>query len=166
MHSKDVTLVRVTGEKLKVLRNLMSLYLHDLSEYSKELEVDEDGSFVYEGLEYYLEEEDLKPFFIYYNEELAGFILLNSGKYTALAVDYSVHEFFVLRSFRKKGIGKLAVKAVFKQFPGKYKIEQLIYNHSGIAFWKSLYSDVGIKYNEMIEKSDGEEYLVQIFDVK
>lgn len=160
-----IILVRVERDKFNILENLMDLYLQDLSAFSKELNVNAQGKFVYEGLEYYLSENELRPFFIYYNDELAGFVLLNSGKFVPIAVDYSIHEFFILKAFRKNGIGKRAAKIIFNEYPGIYKIEQLNGNYAATEFWKAVYKENSIKYNEMLEKSDGEEYMIQIFSI-
>lgn len=165
MSFDSVALVQVTYDKKNILENLMALYLHDLSEFADDLMVNADGKFEYDGLEYYFKSEDLRPFFIYYDNEIAGFVLLNSGRYVSIGVNYSIHEFFVLKSFRKKGIGSKAVKAIFEQYKGKYKIVQLIDNKPAIGFWRNLYASFGIKYNEMAEKSDGIEGLMQIFDI-
>lgn len=165
MNNEKVGLVRVEKEQFDLLENLMSLYLHDLSAFSTELKINEKGKFVYEGLEYYLSEKELRPFFIYYKDELSGFALLNGGKFVSLAVDYSIHEFFILKAFRKNGLGKKAAKIIFNEYPGKYKIEQLAGNHAATRFWRAVYNENNIAYNEMTEKSDGEEYIIQIFSI-
>lgn len=161
----EVRLLPIKIEEMQILENLMALYLHDLSAFSEDLKVNGNGKFVYEGLEYYFKTEELKPFFIYYGEELAGFILLNSGKYVSMIIDYSVHEFFVLKSYRKMGIGSKAIEKIFELYKGKYKILQLSKNKPAIDFWTNLYKVNGIEYSQMNEISDGIECCMQIFDI-
>lgn len=161
----EVKLIPIKIDEMPVLENLMALYLHDLSAFADDLKVNSKGKFVYEGLEYYFKTEELKPFFIYYGEELAGFILLNSGKYVSMIIDYSVHEFFILKSYRKIGIGTTAIKKIFELYKGKYKILQLSKNKPAIDFWASLYKANGIEYNQIREISDGIECCMQIFDI-
>lgn len=165
MNYDDIKLAEVEIEKMHILENLMVLYLHDLSEFSEDLKVNDDGKFVYDGLEFYFRTEELKPFFIYYRDEIAGFILLNSGQYVPMAIDYSVHEFFILKSFRKKGIGSIVIKKIFDAYKGKYKIVQLKNNKPAIAFWTNLYKKQGIQYSMLEEKSDGIECMMQIFNI-
>lgn len=161
----DVRLELVEGGKIHILENLMALYLHDLSEFSLDLKVNEAGKFVYDGLEFYFSTKELKPFFVYFEDEIAGFILLNSGRYVPMIIDYSVHEFFILKSFRKKGIGAIAIKQIFDMYKGKYKIVQLKNNKLAIDFWTNLYKKQGIEYNMFEEKSDGIECMMQIFNI-
>lgn len=165
MNKDEVKIVQINIEDINILENLMALYLHDLSEYADDLKVNGVGKFVYEGLEFYFKTEELKPFFIYAQDEIAGFILLNSGRYVPMIIDYSVHEFFILKSFRKKGIGSMAIKRIFDMYKGKYKIVQLAKNELAISFWRNLYKTSNISYSEMQEKSDGLHCVMQIFDV-
>lgn len=165
MNSDEVKLVPIPIEKINILENLMALYLHDLSEFAEDLKINDCGKFVYDGLEYYFKTEELRPFFIYFKNEIAGFILLNSGRYVPMVIDYSVHEFFILKSFRKKGIGSMAINKIFEIYKGKYKIVQLAKNRLAIEFWTNLYKANEIKYSEMEEISDGLECAMQIFNV-
>ena len=165
MTIERVSLIKIEKDDLNILENLMELYLHDLSAFSEELKINEKGKFGYEGLQFYLSEEDLGAFFIYADEELCGFALLNSGKYVPIGVDYSIHEFFIAKYFRKKGVGKRATKLIFENYPGRYKIEQLSRNIRAIEFWRNVYKEYDIEYNEMTETSDGEEFFIQILKI-
>lgn len=164
-NTDDVKLVKIEYSDKYILENLMALYLHDLSEFAEDLKINGEGKFLYDGLEYYFKSEDLKPFFIYYRDEIAGFVLLNSGRYVSMAVNYSIHEFFILKGFRNKGIGSIAVNKIFEAYRGKYKISELKDNKPAIGFWRNLFKQNGIEYNEMLEKSDGLECIIQIFEV-
>lgn len=84
---KNVRLVEAEENDIELLENLMTLYLHDLSSYAKDLKINVRGKFIYDGMNYYFSEAELMPFLILYGDEPAGFILLNSGKYVSLAVD-------------------------------------------------------------------------------
>ncbi|HOZ07589.1 MAG TPA: hypothetical protein PKW75_04815, partial [candidate division Zixibacteria bacterium] len=90
-----VQLVPAPAQDRRVLRRLMSLYLHDLSEYTDFLEPGPDGSFTYEGLDLYWRSPSLIPLFIRSGDRLAGFLLLNKPPYTPHDIDCVVHEFFI-----------------------------------------------------------------------
>jgi predicted acetyltransferase len=163
MNLNEITLEKVTLKSKTKLENLMNLYLHDLSEFASDLKINEDGKFQYEGLELYFTSEDLKPFFITYQDKVVGFILLNTGKYVPRDIDYTVHEFFILRSFRKKGIGTVAINKLFDLYKGKYNVGQLGNNKTAISFWKNFYKIQGIKYTETKEAVDNFECCTQMF---
>lgn len=162
---KYIKLEQIDKEKASILKNLMSLYLHDLSEFADDLKVNEGGVYEYEGIEYYFTKEELKPLLIYFNEEIAGFVLLNSGKYVPRDVEYSIHELFIIKSFRGKGIASEAIKKLFDMYKGKYKVEQLQDNKLAVDFWKKFYKNQNIIYEEKNEVIDGFNGCVQIFDV-
>jgi len=163
MDLNKINLEQVTLKKKTKLESLMNLYLHDLSEFASDLKINEDGKFKYDGFELYFTSEDLKPFFITYHDEMVGFVLLNTGKYVPSDIDYTIHEVFLLRGFRKKGIGTVAIKKLFELYKGKYNIVQLGNNKIAIDFWKNFYKIEGLKYTETKEIVDNFECCTQIF---
>ncbi|MDN4074889.1 GNAT family N-acetyltransferase [Fictibacillus terranigra] len=54
---------------------------------------------------------------------------------------YHMSEFFVLKKYRKQGIGKEAAFAVFQQFPGDWDIAQIPQNKPAQAFWTNIIHD-------------------------
>lgn len=165
MNFNKVELERVTiGSKVK-LENLMSLYLHDLSEFADDLKINKEGRFEYNGLELYFKSEHLNPYFINYQGKVVGFVLVNTGKYVPQNIDYVVHELFILKSFRNKGIGSAAIRILFDECKGKYRIVQISTNRTAVNFWIKFYEKQGIKYIESKEKLDDLDCNVQIFDV-
>ncbi|GEM_PF-6552075 len=111
-----------------------------------------------------LKEKVSNPFLIYCNDEIAGFVLLNSGKYVPKDAEYSIHEIFILKSFRGKGVATIAVKKLFEMYTGKYKIAQLEDNKLAISFWKGFYKKQNIAYEEKVEVIDGFNGYIQLFN--
>jgi len=160
-----VNLVPVAQEKQNKLENLMTLYLHDLSQYAQDLKVNEDGRFEYDGLELFFKREGLHPYFINLQTETVGFILLNSGKFVPADIDYCVNELFLLKGYRGKGIAAAAINELTKTYPGKYLVAQLANNKPAIDFWRSLYKRNNIEFEEKEETFDGLQCITQIFSV-
>ncbi|WZY00023.1 GNAT family N-acetyltransferase [Bacillus sp. FSL W7-1360] len=148
---------------METLKNLVSLYLHDLSAYTSELQPNEQGVFEYEGLHLYEQDERLHAFLISHDSHIAGFVMVNEPPYTADEVDYCVNELFVLNAFRKKGVAQAAIELVFEKFPGKYLNLQMVENARAIAFWRKVYERIGIPYSEAETLYDGELCNVQHF---
>ncbi|MBZ9622146.1 GNAT family N-acetyltransferase [Clostridium sp. FP2] len=165
MNLNETKLERITVDSKAKLENLMSIYLHDLSEFAADLKINEEGRFEYDGLELYFKSEDLTPYSIIYQGEVAGFILFNKGKYVQKDIDYVIHELFILKGFRKKGIGSAAIRILLDECKGKYRIVQISTNKTAVNFWIKFYEKQGIKYIESKEKLDDLEGNVQIFNV-
>ncbi|GAA0778803.1 GNAT family N-acetyltransferase [Clostridium subterminale] len=165
MNLNEVKLEPVDIESRAKLENLVSIYLHDLSEFADDLKINEDGKFEYDGLEMYFKSEDLTSYFITYQGEVAGFILFNTGKYAPRDIDYVVHELFLLKGFRKKGIGNAAIRILLDTYKGKYRIEQISSNKPAVNFWTKFYENQGIKYIELKERHYDLECSIQIFSI-
>ena len=159
-----VKLIEIDKCKDVVLKNLVSLYLHDLSEFADDIKMNNEGKYEYGGIDYYFSEKELIPYLIYDDDEVAGFILFNTGKYAGSGqADCSIHELFVAKSFRSRGIATRAVRRLLEMHKGIYRVEQLEKNKLAISFWKRFYDKNKINYDEKVEVIDGLNCFVQIF---
>lgn len=131
-----VELIRVSFEKKMILRNLMELYQYDTSEFEDDGEddVNEYGLFDYMFLDHYWTEEGRFPFFIMQFGKLAGFVLVREMTDGAKR-KFSIAEFFILRKYRRHGIGKEAVCGVFEMFKGNWSVSWLEKNLPAKIFW-------------------------------
>lgn len=152
-------------EQKQMLGNLYSLYLHDLTAYSDGLQIGEDGIFEFDSFELIWRREGVTPYIIRVEDQLAGFILILEAPFTK-KVDKVVNDFFILNSFRGKGIAKAAALEVFVHNKGRYYISQLVKNKPAVQFWKKVYSLQGIEFVEQTELQDGEEVIYQTFVIE
>jgi len=159
----ELKIVKVTESGSEILRNLMSLYLHDMSEFADFLKLNPDGSYKYQNLHFYWEKDELSAFFIKIDSEIAGFILSNKPPFIPDDCEISIQEFFILKKFRGKGFGMKAATEFFERFPGKYFIAQLESNKPAIEFWRSVYNRIGLDYEEREEIDSGIKILTQRF---
>ncbi len=162
--NQTVTLVPVTPDQKTTLRNLMSLYLHDLSEYTDTLSISASGVYHYDGLGLYFTDQALVPLFIFNGDNLAGFILLNRPPYAPAETDFCLNELFVLRGFRGRGIARSAVSECFRQYPGRYVVRQFTRNVPAIGFWRRLFARLSIE-NIEYRMSRGEPCTMHAFTV-
>ncbi len=122
-------------EEKPILRNLLELCHHDYSEFNGE-DVGEQGLYGYKWLDHYWTEPERHPFIVRVSGKLAGFALVR-------AIDgatYSVAEFFVLRKYRRQGIGGKMAHRIFDLFPGKWRVAQEEGNLPAQAFWRKVIS--------------------------
>ncbi len=130
-----VTLHPATVADKPVLRRLMELYQYDFSEF-EETDLDEHGCFGYAYLDFYWTEPDRHPFLIRVHERLAGFALVNRHAYVE-GTDQALAEFFVVRRYRRLGVGRAAAVAVFDRFSGTWEVHVSAANAPAHAFWRA-----------------------------
>jgi predicted acetyltransferase len=133
----DIQLIPAKFENRHIIQNLIQLYSHDFSEMTGE-DVDDSGRFTYEYLDLYWVESERKPFLIRAGDHWAGFVLVRSEKQTNLESVHYIAEFFVLRKFRRKGIGRMAAFQAFDLFPGKWRVGELTENLPAQSFWRQV----------------------------
>ncbi|WP_442600514.1 GNAT family N-acetyltransferase [Paenibacillus sp. KN14-4R] len=150
-----------------IFRQLMTLFLHDLSEFNSDLEINQsNGLFEFDVLDWLFEKEGLTPFFIRIDDKIIGFILLQSGPFSNQEfADYVLNSFFIMKKYRRQGLGREACKVFFKQLPGRYAISQIKTNTPAIQFWKNVYKSFDIEYYEKEEREEGHEIIYQYFKV-
>jgi predicted acetyltransferase len=113
-----------------VLSRLIEFYVYDYSEYMG-WDVDAHGVFGYRDLDHYWTDVDRHPFFIRVDGRLAGFALVRSGR------PHDMTEFFVMRKYRRAGVGTEAARLLFGRFPGSWEVRLLEANVAGSNFWRS-----------------------------
>ena len=114
-----------------VVRQLLELYLHDLSEFT-DANVGSHGVYGYFYLDDYWTEPDRHPFLLQVDNHWAGLALVRSGS------PHDMSEFFVMRKYRRNGVGRAAVQILFDSFPGDWQIRQLAANRPATRFWRSV----------------------------
>jgi predicted acetyltransferase len=116
----------------------MQLYLYDFSEFER-FDIGRNGLYENEHLDLYWAEPDRHAFLISVDDQLAGFVLVNS--YVCLEENQgakSIAEFFVMRKYRRQGIGRIAARGIFDMFSGKWEVRQIRSNTAGQLFWRNV----------------------------
>ncbi|WP_214484374.1 GNAT family N-acetyltransferase [Bacillus sp. SM2101] len=160
-----ISLDPVLQEQKHVLKNLYSLYLHDLSKFTSCLNITSDGIFEMEELNIFWDTAGFSPFFIKQGEMTIGFVLLLERPFLKGQYDYCINDIFILNKYRGKGNGINVVKELFEQKKGKYYVIELVSNESAVSFWKGIYNKMNIKYENSRDLIDDEECFVQTFQV-
>lgn len=160
-----VTLQKILEIEAPILRNLYSLYLHDLSKFTVNLDIGADGFFHYEGLDTFWEVEGLSPYFIKLENNIIGFLLLLERPFLKKENDFGINDIFILNKYKGNGLGKQAVEELFKEKHGKYFVIELVKNIPAVSFWKKLYKQLNIEFDERSEIIDDEPCLIQTFGI-
>jgi predicted acetyltransferase len=122
-----------------VLANLLQLYIHDFSELfagTARCDLEADGRYRYEiPLDDWWRAPDHIPLLLRVDGRIAGFALLNATAHSGAVVDRNMAEFFIVRKYRRSGVGTTAAHALFTRYPGRWEAAVMRANHSARGFW-------------------------------
>jgi predicted acetyltransferase len=133
----NVELAAVTEQHKPVLANLMQLYCYDFSEI-RSFDLTAHGTFGYRYLDHYFVEDTREACFITADAALAGFTMtrrLDNGT-------REVSEFFVVRRYRRYGVGQTAAQQMFRRHPGPWELAFDHANHPAAQFWLRVASSI------------------------
>lgn len=127
----------------ELLANLLELYIHDLSAAFPSVELGPDGRFGYPRLPLYWSEPERRfPFLIRSGSQVAGFVLATRGSPASDDPDvFDVAEFFVMRRYRRAGIGRQAAFLVWDRLPGRWIVRVSQDNPDAGAFWARVIAE-------------------------
>ncbi|UCH50703.1 MAG: GNAT family N-acetyltransferase [Chloroflexota bacterium] len=141
-----------------VIRNLMQLYLHELTEY-EDIPLNSSGEYEYLYLDHYWTEGDRYPYLLHKQAEIAGFAFVRKEEHY-----FSMAEFFILKKFRSLDSFSLKCAVnIIKQHVGEWRIEFLNNNEIGWGFWNKVALAVtsgDIKRKKLNETFDYIQFLV------
>jgi predicted acetyltransferase len=166
MGESDLRLESVTAGEAGLLANLLELYSHDLSEvFPIDVGADGRFGYPQLAL-YWTEPERRFPFFIKRSNLILGFVLImllpchperaervegppgkcDGGPSTPLRVArddtsddphvYDIAEFFVLRRYRRSGVGREAAFLAWDRYPGSWTVRVAEGNAGALEFWR------------------------------
>jgi predicted acetyltransferase len=133
-----ISLDPASAAERPVLENLLQLYAYDWSELVA-LDVGRDGRFAAPALDSYWQESHHHPFLIRVEGRLAGFVLIGArSRLTGTPGVFDMAEFFVMRKYRRRGVGFAAATAAFDRFRGRWEIRQRDENATATVFWRRV----------------------------
>jgi predicted acetyltransferase len=155
-----VNLVLAERSQLPVLENLWQLYMHDFSEFmdasDEGAEVDDRGLYAFEfDLRRYWERPGFWPYLAHVRERIAGFVLVSDRVRFHRGGRY-IDEFFVLRRYRRRGIGRTLAFQTFETQRGYWEIAEIPGNRPAQAFWRRVIADYTDSRFDEIITPDGE----------
>lgn len=150
-------------EEKALLERLMELYLYDFTEFDQ-ADVDGQARYGYPYLDRYWEEPGRSPFLIRVDGVLAGFVLV--FEYSLLSTPgHMIAEFFVMRKYRRMGVGKAAAFVAFARFPGHWEVSQIFQNLPAQNFWRKIISEYTHgSYREVVLDNENWQGPVQTFE--
>lgn len=161
---------------LAIVRNLALFYIYDMSEHAG-FDFDYAGTFApaaslsnYWGIKPEAAADQWPDHWHGYAHLLrsggrpAGFALV---KRIGDGV-FDMGEFFIARKYRRKGAGAEVAQAMFRRYPGRWEVREMLTNVAAQAFWRKTIGDfTGGDYQEARERFPAyrnNEFIVQRFD--
>ncbi|EAR08089.1 GNAT family N-acetyltransferase [Reinekea blandensis] len=119
-----------------IIRTLFQYYLYDMSEYTgwppnEHGSYDPDESVL--DLKDYWTQPDHEAFLILVDGEMAGFCLIRPYPFAPNLNE--IGQFYVLRKFKRQGVGEAAFQKIVKNRPGDWLTRILPNNDGAKAFW-------------------------------
>ena len=130
-------LTKPTAKDKQLLNGLAQLYAYDFSAMS-EATIGSDGLFpAMRCFDEIWTDPDRHAHLIKMDAEPAGFaIVRRTGKDV-----FDMEQFFVLRKFRRRGVGRDAAQLLFRSFPGQWTVEQITANTGAQIFWRTVIAE-------------------------
>ncbi len=135
--SPRVEVVHATAEQEPIVANLLELYAYDFSEFHP----------MNPGPGWPLRLQGPFPLLVgnrpasFSGESrmgrLAGVVLVKRERgVLGTETVWDVAEFFILRMFRRQGMGKAVAHEIWRRYPGKWQVRVMESNYSGYRFWE------------------------------
>ena len=119
------------------MRRLVQLYIYDL--VGERWGVEADGTYApprwhrrfwrRDGRHHFIVRVDGRP---------AGFALVREIAAADGTPAREMSELFVLRTYRRRGVGTRVAQALFARFPGRWQLSVLAWNRAARPFWRRV----------------------------
>lgn len=135
------TLEPATDEERPLVVRMLELYFYDFSEFAP-TDLDEQGWFGATLPDRYGREPGYHVLLLRVTGRPAGFAMIDElSPIPNGAGKQYIHEFHVLRRYRRLGLGRAMAFAIFDRFPGVWQIEQIGPNLAAQDFWRRVVSE-------------------------
>ncbi|NLD47676.1 MAG: GNAT family N-acetyltransferase [Clostridiaceae bacterium] len=145
----DIILQEIKKTDNNTLFHLFQLFSYDISEFNGK-DVESDGCYHGYDVSEYTTNSSYISYFIKENDKIAGFAVVRIED----DLTYLRH-FFILRKFRKMGIGIKAAFMIFDMCKNKFRVSTMDFNKPAIEFWRKVCNRyTGGCYNEIRRDDD------------
>jgi predicted acetyltransferase len=145
--SAVIELRELTDDGQEIAERFWQFFLHDLSEF-RDSHPDEHGAFRRRHLEPYLvEDRDRVAYLVYRPTGPVGFAFVYGLADRVRRFD----QFFIVRSQRRGGVGRVAAETTISRHPGRWEVGFQNENPIAARFWRRLAADVGSDVQERMQ---------------
>jgi len=135
MPPSSLLISKIGPESDVLLRNLFEHYIHDMAEWF-EIDTKADGSYSYDTSLVW--ENGYDAYLAKLGDSIAGFAIVGSAvEWLGDTGAHDVHEFFVIRRFRRSGVGQRMATLLWNERPGEWLVRVLELNAPAVLFWRT-----------------------------
>ena len=135
MSSSSLFISKIGPESDVLLRNLFEHYVYDMAEWF-EIDTKADGSYSYDTSVVWKNGDN--AYIAKVDDSIAGFAIVGSaGEWLGDSDAFDVHEFFVIRRFRRRGFGQRMATLLWNERPGEWLVRVLESNTPAALFWRT-----------------------------
>lgn len=118
-----------------LLWNLFQKFLYEMTAFYDD-DFDAEGNLHYGHFDSYFEgDPDRRALFLYENETMVGFAMLNRFSHIGRTLDWALAEFTIFPRFRKRHLALAAAAKLFCENPGRWEIKFNEKNLAAKALW-------------------------------
>jgi predicted acetyltransferase len=132
----SIEIIEAGSELKAVVLNLALYYIHDFTEFIG-FRCPDSGLFHTSCWEKYWSEPNRWAFLIRCDGEPAGFALVGPDG-SQKDTQFDMGEFFIMRKFRKRGLGQEAAVNIFDRFRGRWEVRVVVQNKPALDFWRKV----------------------------
>lgn len=131
----DIKVIKATANQEPILANLLELMAYEHTEQWK-FDIGDNGFYGYEDLPLFWTDPNRYPYLIYVNDKIAGLVMVQKGSPISDDKDiWDIAEFFIMKKYKKQGIGTFVTQKIWSQFKGRWQVRVLVENKIASAFW-------------------------------
>lgn len=147
-----------TAADRPIIGHLLELYLYDMAEIYR-FPVGPDGLYAYDRLDEFW----VHPHLILSNDDIAGFaLIIERCPITGRSPCYFMAEFFVMRPYRRQGLGTGCALGLIGEYPGLWHVGVVERNHQAAKFWAHLFEPFQTRISH--HEHDDERWLLYEFE--
>ncbi|CAN5904793.1 GNAT family N-acetyltransferase [soil metagenome] len=135
MPSIDLQVRRADSSDRLPIYRMLELYQHDLSDIWDQ-DLDAHGEYGY-ALDRFWHDPDCHAFVATVDGRYAGVALVD-GQVKLGQAGFWMSQFFVLKKYRRRGVGDTLATTLFDRLPGRWEVGQMPDNLPAQAFWRRV----------------------------
>ena len=132
-----IRLQTVEKKDRNLLWNINQKYLYEMTNFYDD-PMDENGNYHYGHFDEYFTDPKRRAYFIYSDDKLAGFAMLNPYSNIDQNPDFTMAEFTIFPQYRRRHVALDTAKLILSQHPGKWEIKYNEKNYGAKRLWNTL----------------------------
>lgn len=154
-----IRLQAVKEEDKELFWNINQKYLYEMTSYYPD-EMDTQGNYHYGHFDDYFVEPERKAFFIFNDEKMIGFVMLNPYSAIGHTPDYTIAEFTIFPSYRRNHYAFDTAKLILSKYHGQWEIK---YNEKNTGA-KNLWTAVTALYDPDVYRLNEQETVLSFIN--